>query len=302
MLDIVTRAGCFVMIVVLGYVTRRIGWFREEEFKTISTIVLKVTLPAAIIVSFNGKDIDLSMLLLAVLGLVCGLVYMGLGYLSNLRKSPGQQAFGILNLPGYNIGNFTLPFVQSFLGPMGVVITSLFDTGNAVVCLGGAYGVSALVKDGAGFSVRRILQRLLQSVPFMSYVVMVILCLLKLRLPGPVASFMEIVAQAAPFMAMFMIGVGFELKLDREHLGCIVKYILIRYGLAVVFATIFYYLLPFSLEIRQTLVILVFSPFCTSAPAFTADLGEDVGLASAVNSISIIISIVFIVSFLAVML
>lgn len=302
MLDIITRAGCFVLIVVLGYVLRRIGWFREEDFDVISTIVLKITLPAAIIISFNGKDIDLSMLFLVVLGLLCGIVYMGVGYLINLKKSPGKRAFDVLNLPGYNIGNFTLPFVQSFLGPMGVVVTSLFDTGNAVVCLGGAYGIASLVRDGAGFSVKRVLTKLLHSVPFMSYVVMVILCLLKLELPGPVASFAEIIGQASPFMAMFMIGVGFKLELDREHVGYIVKYIIVRYSLAVVFALSFYFLLPFSLEIRQTLVILVFAPFCTSAPAFTSELKEDVGLASAVNSVSIIISVIIIIALLSMML
>ena len=54
----------------------------------------------------------------------------------------------------------------------------------------------------------------------------------------------------------------------------------------------FYFLLPFSIEIRQTLAILAFSPIASIVPAFTAELKEDVGLSSAINSMSIIISIV----------
>ena len=59
----------------------------------------------------------------------------------------------MLNSCGYNIGNFTLPFIQSFLGPVGVITTSLFDTGNACICLGDAYSVASMVKDGGSFSV-----------------------------------------------------------------------------------------------------------------------------------------------------
>ena len=72
-------------------------------------------------------------------------------------------------------------------------------------------------------------------------------------------------------------------------------------GLAVL-ALVFYFLLPFRLEVRQALVILVFSPIASAAPAFTGELKSDVGLASALNSMSIICSIVIIVVLLLVML
>ena len=64
----------------------------------------------------------------------------------------------------------------------------------------------------------------------------------------------------------------------------------------------FYLLLPFSLEIRQALVILAFSPLTSTAPFYTSELKEDVGLASAVNSASIVISIIVVVTLLVVML
>ena len=46
------------------------------------------------------------------------------------------------------------------------------------------------------------------------------------------------------------------------------------------------------LEYRQALAVLVFSPIAAAAPAFTADMKGDINLASAVNSLSIIISMV----------
>lgn len=302
MLDIIVRAGCFVAIIILGYFLKKIGVFQEKDFSVLSRVVMKITLPAAIVSSFAGKEFDPAMLTIVLMGFGGGAVYILLGFLLNLRGPREKRAFEILNLPGYNIGNFTMPFVQSFLGPTGVITTSLFDTGNAVVVLGGAFGVASTVKDGSGFSIRHILKALSKSVPFICYVIMMILNLTHLSLPAPIVSLAEIIAGANAFMAMFMIGVGFKLGGDRSQIGRIIRILGIRYSVAAVLALCFYFLLPFGLEVRQALVILVFSPIGSAVPAFTEELREDVGLSSAINSISIIISIVVIMTLLSVML
>ena len=269
----------------------------------LSKIVLKITLPAAIVVSFADKDIDVSMLMLSLLGLGGGLLYIGAGFLMNMRSDKEKKAFEILNLSGYNIGNFTLPFVQSFLGPTGVVVTSLFDTGNAVICFGGAYSAANMARgEGKGVPVVQIAKTLLKSVPFDTYLIMTALCLLGIRLPSQAVSFAEIIANSNAFMAMLMIGVGFELSRDKAQMGTIGRLLAVRYGIAAVLSLTFYFLLPLPLEYRQTLGILVFAPVASSAPPFTADLKGDIGLASALNSISILISIFCIVGVVAVVL
>lgn len=295
MQEILIRAGSFVAIIILGYVLKKIGFFQEKDFDVLSKIVLKITLPAAIVSSFAGKEIEPAMLALTFIALGMGVLYMGLAYLLNRRAGKERQAFALLNTAGYNIGNFTLPFVQSFLGPMGVIATSLFDTGNAFVCLGGSYSIASIVKGDGKFSVKKIAKALSKSVAFDCYILMLALNLMNISLPGAVISFADIIANANAFMAMFMIGVGFKLSGDRKQIGAIVRILSIRYGAALVLALVCFFALPFQLEVRQALVILAFSPIAAAAPAFTADLKGDVGLASAVNSISIVCSIIFIV-------
>ena len=302
MQEILTRAGCFVAIIILGYVLRRMGVLkREEAFPVLSTIVIKITLPCAIIGSFAGREIDPSLLLVVLLGIGCGVVLMGLGFVLNLRAPAAKRAFEILNLPSYNIGNFTLPFAQSFLGSTGVIVTSLFDTGNAMITLGTALGVAKSVKEGSGFSIRRILRALSRSVPFLTYIVMMVLCLLHLKPPAIVLSVAETISGGNAFLAMLMIGVGFKLEAKKEQIGFVVKRVVLRYGIAAVVACIFYFLLPFSAEVRQALVIVAFSPISSSVPAFTEELGEDSGISAAINSICIVVSIVIMVTLLMVM-
>ncbi|MBQ7099548.1 MAG: AEC family transporter [Oscillospiraceae bacterium] len=303
MLEILTRAGSFIAIIVLGFVLKKIGVFKEEDFSLLSKICIRITLPAAIITSFAGKEIDPSLLVLLFLGIGCGVVYILLGFVLNLRSSREEKAFDILNLPGYNIGCFSMPFAQSFLGPMGVIATSLFDSGNAFICLGGAFGVASSVKDGRGFDFKRIIKALSRSVPFVTYLLMVAMNLLRLPVPGMVIECASIIGGANSFMAMFMIGVGFKLTLgDRGQTRKITKILLTRYGVGAVLAALFYFVLPFDLEVRQALVILAFSPIGSAVPPFTAELGGDAGLSSAINSMAIVISICIYVLLLSVML
>ena len=99
MLDILTRAGSFIGIILLGYFLKRIGFFKQEDFTILSRITIRITLPATIVTSFAGKEIDPSMLSLAFLAIGCGLIYTSIGYLINRKQSKEQQAFEMLNLP-----------------------------------------------------------------------------------------------------------------------------------------------------------------------------------------------------------
>jgi len=99
-----------------------------------------------------------------------------------------------------------------------------------------------------------------------------------------------------------MIGVGFKLEGKREQYAVIAKILTFRYGFAALFSLLFYFCMPFPLEVRQALVILAFSPIGSAVPGFTGELKGDVGLSSALNSMAMVISITITVILLLVML
>lgn len=301
MLDVLTRAGCFIAIIAAGFLLRRINFFKEGDFTVLSKITLKITLPAAFVSNFSGKQLDPSMLSFALVGLGAGILYMILGYAVNGRKGREDKAFGVLNLSGYNIGNFTLPFLQSFLGPTGVITASLLDAGNTFVCLGGAFGVASSIKGTGRFSIKRVLKALSRSVAFLTCITMMMLGFLGITLPRPVIELADIVGGANAFIAMLMLGVGFKFSGEKSQVGMIIRLLAARYGVALVLATIFFHL-PLEHEVRTALMVLAFSPISSSVPAFTEEMGGDSGLSAAVNSMSIICSMVFMVSILMVML
>ena len=281
MQDILTRAGCYVAAIFMGYILKKLKALPDNTFPVLTKLVVMITAPCAVIHGFIGTTFDTSMLFLIPMGLVFGGIYMLGAYLMHIRESADWKAFAILNTSAFNIGSFTLPFAQGFLGPVGVITTSLFDIGNACISLGGAYGVASVVKEGSGFSLKKIL---------------------KIQLPSFVSDFTQMVGSGNGFLAMFMIGVGFELKADKTQIFKIIKLLVTRYTISISLAFLCYWVLPFDIAVRQALVILVLSPIPSIAPAFTGELGSDIGLSSAVNSFSIVISIIPIISSLTIML
>ena len=293
MADILIRAGCFVAIIFGGALLRWKGFFRKEDFDLLSRIVIRITLPAAIITNFAGRELDYSLLMLIAVGFLCGIIHMLTAYLLNRRRSSEDQAFAVLNTSGVNIGNFVLPFAQGFLGPAGVMVVSLFDVGNAFTCLGGSFSVAGMILEKRRhFSPRPILRSLGRSVPLITYVIVVILSILRIRLPGPVVSLAGIVGNANAFLAMLMLGVGF--RLDTSRLPDVFRLLLPRYLVGIALAALCYFLLPVQPVYRPALIIPFLGPVATAAPAFTAQLKGDYELASAVNSFSILISIILI--------
>ena len=298
MLNILINAGCYIAIIILGIVLRRIGFFKESDFSVLSKIVVRITLPAALIVNAATRELTPQLLTLSLLGFGGGVLYMAAGWFVSRNASKEQQAFDILNHAGYNIGVFVIPFTQAFLGTTGVMTASIFDIGNAFICLGGAYGVAAAVKDGKGFDYKRVLKALVVSVPFLVHIGTLVLNLLHISIPAVVVNCAGIIANANAFLAMLMIGVGFKLELEKAKLSRVFRALAIRYGIALILSLCYWFLLPFDRIVRLTLVILAVSPIGSAVPGFTEELKGDVGLSCSINSLAILISIAIIVTLL----
>ena len=301
MISILSRAGCFVAIIFLGMILRRVGYFKREDFTLLSKIVIRITLPAAIITNLAGREFEYSLFILIAIGFIYGVTLMSAGYVLSRRRNSADKAFATLNMSGVNVSNFVLPFAQGFLGPEGVLAVSLFDVGNGVICLGGAYSVASMIQEKQKrFSLMPVLRALGKSVPLVTYVIMFALCMLHISLPQPVVDLAGIIGSANAFLAMLMLGVGFQI--DKSRIHEVLRILVPRYLIGLAFAALCWFLLPVPAVYRQTLVIPFLGPVSSAVPAFTAQLKGDYELSSAINSFSILISVVLIIIALLIIL
>jgi predicted permease len=289
---VLLRAGGLILIMALGYLLKRVGFFRREDYQIVFKIVMNITLPCMIITSFADFEVGGSVFLLVLFGMICNFLLSVCGILMAGRRGGKQRAFNAINYSGYNIGCFTMPFIQSFLGSGGVVTACMFDIGNSLMCTGINYGIaSCFVPDGEKSGVKTFFKKLFSSIPFLTYMVMLICLFVGFHIPDAVVTVTSVAGNANTFLAMLMIGMVFEFHPTKDTIRKVVWNVVIRYAVSSVFALIFYFLLPFSQEVRQVLVLVVFSPVSIMAPVFTRKLGCDESLAGVVNSICIPISI-----------
>ena len=285
----------YVLLIVLGYGLKRAGFFGREDYRLMSRIMINITLPCTIVRAFSGFSRDPQMFLIVGISFLCSMLPPILMYLATPGVDTRLRAYRMINIGGYNIGCFSLPLIEAFFGSTGVVAACMFDVGNAVMMTGGAYALtSTLLKTGGETreSARDILMKFLRSAPFDTYLIVFLLMALNVQLPEAVYTLAQPAANANAFIAMLMIGMMFEPAGDRTKLTEAAHELAVRYAIAAVFALACYFLTPFSLIIRQTLVVLCFAPLSSLAPIYTDRCRSDTALASFTNSVSIAVSLV----------
>lgn len=294
MLKIFSQAMLFIIIICIGYILKSIGIFRKEDFRVISKIVIYLTLPCSIINNFSSLEFESNLLILILLGFIFTVILSFIGLLMTKNKGIKQKQFNMINLSGYNIGCFTIPFAQSFLGPLSVVAICLFDTGNSIMVTGGNY---IWAKTMAGDNeeknkIKYICKMLVKSPPLVCYTILITLQLLNISLPNSFLNLTNMIGGSNAFLSMLMIGIGFELHFNKEQIKLAKNILSIRFLVAIIFAIFVYFLMPFTYEVKFAVILAIFSPIASLAPVFTERLDGDVALASTINSLCILISLV----------
>lgn len=285
----------FAAFIVLGWILRRVGILKPEAFSAISGLVLNVTIPAVIITNLNGVRIEGVMLGVAALGLLSNLVLLAWAlFLTRGIGDRDRRDFMRLNLGGYSVGPFALPYVQAFYPTTGLITTCMFDVGNVLMSGGGTYAVIAGTRVRMPFikTIASIIGKLLRSGPLVTFAFVGILSAFSLRLPDAVITCTSVAAQANTFLCMIMIGESINLSMNAVKFGIIARMLAQRWIVCILIAIGFYFLLPFEEEVRRALTLTALSPIPAMSLIFTAKLGGDILMAANLSSLSVGCSII----------
>lgn len=178
---VLTKAVAYIGIIVAGYGLKRLGIFKQKDFYVLSKIIVTITLPCVAITTFSKNGMDASMLIIFFMAMLCNVIMVSIALAVSVGKSKEERTFNILNIGGYNVGTFTMPFIQNFLGATGFVTTSLFAAGNSVMCMGFSYSLAAVMRGKERPTLKSLVKTLLSSIPFDCYIIMIVLSLLEIR-------------------------------------------------------------------------------------------------------------------------
>ena len=293
MADILIRASYFILMIAAAYGLKKAGILSKEDGVALARVILNLTLPCAIIVSFRTFVFEWSYMMIPALSLAANILMIFVGFIMTRGSSRDARIFYMMELPAYNIGNFTLPFVSGILGASGVVASCLFDMGNSPMCLALNFAITqAVVGQASSRRLSRSLLTVFTKPAFDTYILMMILSGLSISLPDKVFEFAGLISPANGPLAMIMIGLMLEFSPDRSKLKEVAAVNIIRLLLAAAIAFLFFRYAPFSYEVRKAVAITAFAPISSASPAFVAELKGDVELVGFASTVSIIAALV----------
>lgn len=290
MKEILISAFSLLFIIFLGYLFKRFGIFSKADGNRLSQIILNLTLPAAIVVNLAQLNVSFNITALIAIAVFFTLVQLLFLRLFKGRQSQRELSFSLYMGSGFNIGNFTLPFAQSFI-PQAIPLISLFDIGNSIMLAGGTgLVVEALTGENYVFNLKAFLQKLGRSVPFMCYLVLLLLRTASIAIPEMLIRVVAPIASANTFLSMFMIGLYLEFKLPHYAWLLVLKTLLLRYTIGLILVVIVYFT-PINQLMKLVLSILAVTPipiFNVMNAVLSGSDEESVGFCS---SLSFLISL-----------
>ncbi|MDO4174434.1 MAG: hypothetical protein Q4D42_06685 [Eubacteriales bacterium] len=298
---VLSKALAFFLMIALGYFMKARHILKQEDSQVLMKIIINITMPAALISGFRTFSIDISLLFALGISVGINLLLLAASWLFSARKDGETRALYLLNMSGYNIGNFVLPFVQGFLPSSAILCLCMFDVGNNPFGTGITYSAASSVNGGSGtFSVRSILRTLFHSPPFLAYFIMLLLYLPGFRLPDEFFELCTLFGQGNTFLAMFTLGLIFEWHLTHQDIHEVTHILGLRYILCLLAVAAVFFLTPFDLITRQTLCLCLIGPVTTLSISFGLSCGCRQSMIAALSSTSMVVS--FLLSLLLLLL
>jgi len=280
-----------MVIIILGYLLRKINLIKEQDGESLSRLIFNITLPALIINTFNTITIDFSLILITIIGIVYGVFMALLGVV--IFKNEDRNTRGMLSMlvPAFNIGLFAYPIVEAIWGQEGIKYFGMFDVGNSLVIFGVSYIIAGYFSsDSSDLSFTSVFSKLLKSVPLLSYIIAFCLAALGVHFPGIVVDCTQILGRANMPLSLLLLGIYLKFSLESNYLKNMAKVLALRYLVGLAVGTTFFFLMPFDRMFKYTMLIGLLLPMPTAVIQYAIEFDYDQKFVGTVTNITILLS------------
>lgn len=285
-----------ILLIALGYMLKKLKFFKASDGNVLATLVLNVTLPSLVIVNLNGADLDLSLgwlpILMIIYGVIAKLIIIWIfskGYNNQIRGTVGMMAASV------NIGLFAYPLVAQIWPKTGLLYFGMLDIGTAIIMFGVTFFVGSYFNDGGDqFDFKKMFLNLLKTVPLMTYMMMFVLNIFSIQIPGKAIDFLETISHANMPLSMILLGLFLNFKIEKAYLPVVLKYLLFHYGFGLLMGMLVHFFLPVTDPmIKTTLLIGWLLPVGVSVLSYAITFKyKTLPIIGMATNLSILISIV----------
>jgi len=283
------------MVILLGYAFKRLKVLKENDGETLARVALNITLPSIILLNLPGVPIEGSNILLPFFGLLMpGL--MVLAGLFFFRRLPGvKKGLPMMASSGYNIGLFAIPMVMGLYGSAGITRFALFDIGNAFAIFGLSWYLAwyySNLRGDESIGIRGIVKMFFGSIPFVVYMLAVVMNLSGIRLNGILMRFIEVPAAMNRGVSLLALGILLRFRFSKDTWKAIAPPLILRYSFGIFAGVLILFFLPISLENRITIAGALVMPVGLAVIPFAVRWGYDRDRAAAILNVGIPISFI----------
>ena len=284
------------LIIILGYTLKRIGILEETAGDSLAKIALNVTLPAVILTNVPTFPIrGGTSAILPFFGLAGSLLMISTGYLMHRKRNRTDFGLQQLSLSGYNIGLFAVPMVMGLYGNEGVTRFLLLDVGNAFAVFGIGYYLAALyspLRNGDSFRPIQIVKMLAKSIPFVAYIIAIIMNLAGWRFDGFFRHVLDVPVAMNRGVSLLAVGVLLRFRLPKGTWKSIKPSLLIRYAAGILGGAAALFALPLPPADRIAVAGVLIMPIGLSIIPFSLKWGYDRNRAADILNVEIPISFI----------
>ena len=288
--EVLTRIFIYASILLIGYFGKRLGAFKREHTKFLNNVICYITLPAAIINGFQGVELTPLLFVGFAIGLFTNVLLLILGQIVSKHKSPNERAVFIFSTNCFNIGNFAIPFLSGLISADGFAAVCVFDISVALMCYGVNVSIANSIMGDGKVNIKKVVKKICTSPVFITYVTLIILSLLSIKIPDLVLELTSVAGNANSFLAMLCIGILFQFKLNKSQWKTVFKLLSLRTLVCLLISLGVYFFIPLPEDIKIALCVILVAPCPGAAPALTEASGADGTIAAVINSISIPLS------------
>ncbi|WP_152657243.1 AEC family transporter [Oceanobacillus sp. CFH 90083] len=292
-----------VCIILLGYFLKRVKILKESDGQTIARIVFNITLPALVIVTFDQMEISLSLISLIIISLLFGTAAAIIGIFAFRSAEPDIKGMAAMMVPGVNVGLFAFPLVEAIWGREGIQHFGMFDVGNAVIVFGICFFIAGYFAKGTSkVYLREAFSPLIRSIPFLTYIFVVVLNFSGFHLPDLFLDTAAIISVANMPLSLLLLGLYLNFSFEKSWFPLIGKYLVVKYGSGLALGFSLFWLLSDYPMLANTVLIGFILPASTTTVVYAIRYKYNTKIVGTLVNITIIVSFVLIwllVSFVA---
>lgn len=291
--ELLVKSAGFMLLIALGFAGKKVGLFHPEDRFVLSKIMIYITMPCLFISFFEDFTPSSTLFLMFVLGIIVNLILCYIGLFFARHKNGTEKALYMLNCSGHNVGAYATPIIATIFPPAAVIATSMYDIGNSIMAAGGVYALAARYTDREhAMHWDLFFRRLFSSVPFDTYLIMLVLSLLGVHFPTAVYEVTGMIGAPTIILTMIMLGITFDVDIDKHDLSNILMILGIRIFGALVIGTCIWFFLPLTQLEKMVIYLVLFAPITSLTPNFCSRCGCKPSVYGALSSITVPISLV----------